>query len=102
MTVYNVTFFYPADLTAHVHKWIADSWMPVASRLGSRPPLALSMEKAPEDEADRLAVQTYFRDREAAEAFAAREAALLIDDLMDRFGANRVLVYPTMMTRVDL
>ncbi len=101
MIVYNVTFFYPPQLAARVHSWLSQSWVPAAAAAGCMPPLALSMD-SPQEGVERMAVQSYFATAEAAEAFAAREASLLVDDMQARFGAQTVVAYPTMMTQIEL
>lgn len=100
MTVYNVTFFYPPHLTEGVHQWLAETWIPAATVAGCKPPVALAMESA--EGVERLAVHCHFRSRTEADAFATREASLLVEDMQARFGAQSVMAFPTVMEEISL
>ncbi|MDE7389292.1 MAG: DUF4286 family protein [Muribaculaceae bacterium] len=101
MTIYNVTFFYPPHLADGVRRWLAEAWMPAADAAGCKPPSALAMESAQEG-VERLAVHCHFRSRSEADAFAAREASLLVEDMQSRFGAQSVMAFPTVMEEISL
>lgn len=103
MVIFNSTFFFHPSLATEVRRWLGTMWIPAAEAAGMNSPLALSMEPMPgQEEVERLAIQAYFPDRAAADAFAAREAALLADELATRFGREAVMVLHTVMTRCEL
>lgn len=101
MTVYNTTFFFPPQIETAVREWLRDMWIPAATAACCSKPLVLSMEQAQDDVA-RLAIQAAFPSQDAAQAFAAREATLLAEEMAAHFGAQTVVAYPTFMTEIEL